>query len=101
MAVPAAWDETRVLPGSEPGKLAGFARRRGSQWFIGIMNGADATTLEVPLDFLGPGEWKATLLGDVQGKPDAWDRKDGAIGAHTTLHISLAPRGGFVAWMRK
>jgi alpha-glucosidase len=101
MAIPAVWDETRVLPGSEPGKIAGFARRRGDQWFIGVMNGADATTLDVPLNFLGAGEWKASRLGDVGGKPDAWDRKEEAVNAGTTFHASLASRGGFVAWIRK
>ncbi len=101
MALPAVWDETRVLPGSEPGKIAGFARRRGDQWFIGVMNGADATTFDAPLRFLGAGEWKASRLGDVAGKPDAWDRKEGTVDAHTTLHVTLSSRGGFVAWIRK
>ena len=101
MALPAVWDETRVLPGSEPGKIAGFARRHGGQWFIGVMNGADAAVLDVPLDFLGPGEWKATLLGDVQGSPAAWDRSEPTVDARTGLHISMSSRGGFVAWIRK
>jgi alpha-glucosidase len=100
-ALPATWDETRVLFGSEPGKLAGFVRRRGNDWFVAIMNGADPTTVEVPLNFLGAGQWKLTRLGDVAGKPDAWDRHDEAAGAQSTLHVSLSSRGGFVAWIRK
>lgn len=101
MTLPAVWDETRVLPGSEPGKLAGFARRSGDQWFIGILNGADPASLEVPLDFLGSGKWKATRLGDVGGKADAWDRNEGTVDARTIFHLSLPSRGGFVARIRK
>lgn len=40
--IPSTWDETVVLPGSEIGKCAAFARRRGKQWFIGVINGGDA-----------------------------------------------------------
>lgn len=101
MALPAAWDETRVLPGSEPGKIAGFARRRGDQWFIAIMNGADAAALYLPLNFLGAGIWKISSLADVTGKPAAWDRKEGSIRAGSSLHVGLSSRGGFVAWIRK
>ncbi|HLP77073.1 MAG TPA: glycoside hydrolase family 97 catalytic domain-containing protein, partial [Candidatus Paceibacterota bacterium] len=37
-AIPATWDETIVLPGSEIGKCAAFARRSGKDWFIGVLN---------------------------------------------------------------
>lgn len=100
-ALPATWDETRVLPGSEPGKIAGMARRRGDQWFIGVLNGAESGVMEIKLDFLGRGEWKATYLGDVEGKPAAWDRKEETVKAKSALRVPLSPRGGFVAWIRK
>ncbi len=38
-AVPTVWDEVRVLPASEIGKLAILAKRRGEDWYIGILNG--------------------------------------------------------------
>jgi alpha-glucosidase len=100
-ALPAAWDETIVLPGSEPGKIAGMARRHGAHWFIGVMNDADNTVFDISLDFLGHGAWKATRLGDVQSQADAWDRKEEAVNAHTSWHVPLSSRGGFVAWIRK
>ena len=37
--IPSVWDETIVLPSSEIGEVAAFARRRGEVWFVGIMNG--------------------------------------------------------------
>jgi alpha-glucosidase len=100
-AIPAVWDETRVLPGSEPGKVAAFARRSGNQWFLGVMNGPADSTLDLPLDFLGLGTWKATRLGDVQGKADAWDRRDDTASPADHVQLQLSPRGGFVGWFRK
>lgn len=34
-SVPATWDETIVLPVSEIGEVAAFARRNGNTWFFG------------------------------------------------------------------
>jgi len=100
-ALPATWDETIVLPGSEPGKLVGMARRRGSQWFIAVMNGAEASEIQIPLGFLGRGDWKAVRFGDLPGQPAAWDRGEERVTSHSSLKVPLSPRGGFVAWVKK
>ncbi len=96
-ALPATWDETRVLPGSEPGQVAGFARRSGREWFVAVLNGADATEFPITLSFLGSGTWQVTRLGDVEGELAAWDRVTESVTSSTTLRPRLAPRGGFVA----
>ncbi len=95
-AVPAVWDETRVLPGSEPGTVVAMARRSGNRWFLAVINGADAKALDIPLDFLGEGAWNVTELRDVEGKPDAWDRRTGSASKTGHLTLQLSPRGGFV-----
>ena len=95
-AMPAVWDETRVLAGSEPGKVVAEARRSGQQWFIAVINGGEVTTLDLPLDFLGTGQWKSTLLRDVKDKQDAWDRKDIEATRSDHIKLELAARGGFV-----
>jgi len=100
-AIAPAWDETRVLTGSEPGKVVAEARRSGKQWFIAVMNGADATTLEIPLTFLGAGSWNTTQLRDAKDRPDAWDRQDGKLTSKDHIHLEIAPRGGFVGWLRQ
>ena len=100
-AIPAVWDETRVLTGSEPGKVAAFARRSGDQWFIGILNGGEPSTLDFPCDFLGSGVWKATLLSDAPHKNDDWNRKEGTSSASDRMRLEMRPRGGFVAWFRR
>jgi len=37
-SLPSDWDETIVLPPSEIGEVAAFARRSGEAWFIAILN---------------------------------------------------------------
>ncbi|MBB5866434.1 glycoside hydrolase family 97 protein [Xanthomonas sp. 3058] len=70
--VPATWDETIVLPGSAPGKVAAMARRHGRDWFIAAINGGDTTPMTLTLDFLKRGHWTLTELRDVPARPDAW-----------------------------
>lgn len=100
-AIPAVWDETIVLSMSEPGKIAGFARRSGQSWFVGILNGSQATTVDLPLGFLAGGSWQSIRLGDVPGKADAWDRQEGAVSATDTIKVQLSSRGGYVAWFKQ
>lgn len=42
--LPVTWDETIVLPGSKIGTLAAFARRKGKDWYVAVINGTDSTT---------------------------------------------------------
>ena len=40
--LPATWDQTVVLPGSSIGKVAAFARRKGKDWYVAVINGGEA-----------------------------------------------------------
>jgi len=95
-AIPSTWDETVVLPGSEIGKCAAFARRTGKTWFIGVINGGDATTLDFPLDFLARGKFQMTQLGDAPDRGDAWQREEKVVTAKDHVKLSLRPSGGCV-----
>ncbi|HEY5211831.1 MAG TPA: glycoside hydrolase family 97 catalytic domain-containing protein, partial [Acidobacteriaceae bacterium] len=99
-AIPSVWDETRVLPGSQPGKLVAEARRSGNTWFIAVINGGEPLSLNLSLDFLGKGTWNATELFDANDKPDAWNRKIAKVAGSDHIALSLSPRGGFVARIR-
>ena len=65
------------------------------------MNGADATSVDIPLDFLGAGMWKSSQLRDTKDKADAWDRKEGNVTRADHITVDLSPRGGFVGWIRR
>ena len=95
-AIPSTWDETIVLPGSDIGKCAAFARRKGTIWFIGVINGADSTTIDFPLDFLKRGKYKMIQLSDAPDRDDAWQREEKTAQRSDHVHLSLRPGGGCV-----
>lgn len=99
-ALPSVWDETVVLPGSEIGKTAAFARRRGDEWFIAVLNGPEHDGT-VPLTFLGPGTYKLVELADDPGRNDAFARSERTATSGDTLNFHLRKDGGYVAWLRK
>jgi alpha-glucosidase len=94
--VPVVWDDTRVL-GGEPAEYVAIARRSGDSWYVGAMTNWDARDLELPLDFLGAGDYEARVFSDG---PIA--ESDGAsllstkkrVAAAGKLAVHLAPGGG-------
>src|SRR5439155_6910695 len=70
-SLPSVWDETHVLPPSEIGQLALFARRSGDRWFVAAMNGPAAKTVQVNLSFLGGRAYQLLLARDNLEEPGA------------------------------
>jgi len=99
--LPSTWDETIVLPGSEIGKVVGFARRRGEDWFIGVLNGAEAAVLPIDFSFLGTGSWKAEVFGDDPENPATFKQETRTVTAGDKMEVSMSPRGGAVIWIKK
>jgi alpha-glucosidase len=99
-AISPIWDETIVLPGSEPGTLAGFARRRGKEWFVAVINGAQARSMTIGLGFLGRGSWHLTALADDPARADRFVRTERVTASTGTIAAALRPGGGFVGWLR-
>lgn len=85
-AVPCTWDETRVLPQSRIGQLVAFARRSGAEWFLAVMNGnsQDDVTLDLPLDFLGNGEYALDFCRDNLEPPQTYAT---GIGTHAPSQL--------------
>jgi len=96
-SLPSVWDETVVLPGSDIGELAAFARRSGRNWFVGVLNGAAARTLKIDLGFLGRDRYDALLVRDTADDPAAVSVEKTATTASVPLTIDVRPGGGFVA----
>ncbi len=120
-SIPSVWDETVVLPGSEIGEVAAMARRHGKDWFVAIVNGAEARQLKITATFLRSGRYASLVVrDDTQAPPppprsgsdgaspkpdDNGDRatagavrlERGDAGANDVLTIDLRPGGGFVA----
>jgi len=96
-ALPSTWDETIVLPGSSIGEVAAFARRKGDQWFVAVLNGLEARTLRVELKFLGPRSYNSTIVRDDPDNAAAERIERAMLTRQGSLEISLRAGGGFIA----
>jgi alpha-glucosidase len=100
-SIPSVWDETVVLPSSEIGERAAFARRHGDRWFLTVVNGPVAETLHVPASFLGAGKYQALLVRDREDNPAAVKIEEATVTPNETLEIHLRAGGGFIARFTK
>ena len=95
--IPATWDETIVLPPSEIGEVAVLARRKGRDWYVAAINGADTHEVRITPSFLGSGQFTAIVASDVldAGKVDV--TRGVAVSASTPILFRMRAGGGFVA----
>ncbi|KQU49607.1 hypothetical protein ASG67_10760 [Sphingomonas sp. Leaf339] len=96
--VPTTWDEPRFLDG-DIGSHVVVARRKGRDWYIGAMNGAEARTVTLPLAFLGKGRFAATIWQDGAAA-DKVALTERSVGAGDTLTLQLAAAGGAAVRLR-
>jgi alpha-glucosidase len=82
-AVPSSWDETRVLNG-KVGDYITIGRRHGKEWFVGSIAGSHGADLDIPLEFLPPGDFVAEVYSDA---PDAQYNP-----THTVLEVKKVDR---------
>jgi alpha-glucosidase len=97
-AVPAAWDETRVLSAAF-GEHVVIARRKGRDWYIGAMTNEQGRTIDVPLTFLGRGRYSATTWTDDWAATQV-KRDQQTVTASGKLRLGLAPSGGAAVRVR-
>jgi alpha-glucosidase len=96
--VPTVWDETHVLS-AQVGDWVAVARRRGEDWYVGVMTDWTSRAIELDLSFLGEGTWNATIFEDgVNASRAATDyrRSERRVNAGGNMTVRLAPGGGWV-----
>ncbi len=98
-ALPAVWDETIVLPGTEIGKEAGFARRRGNEWFIGVIGAKEPSEKSLALDFLGSGSYQLVEIADDPANNNAMVRSERTVKKGDKVDFKMREDGGYVAWL--
>ena len=94
--VPTVWDDTMVL-GGKPAEFIAIARRHGDGWWIGAMTNWDGRDLDLALDFLGAGEYEATVFADGADAGTVATSLEIAkktVKAGDRLALKLAPGGG-------
>jgi alpha-glucosidase len=85
-----------VLNG-KPGEYISIARRRGKEWFVGLMTNWDERDLDIPLSYLGEGNYVAEIYRDA---PDANTHPKNTVieqkkvTRSSTLKLHLASGGG-------
>ena len=99
-SIPAVWDETIVLPPSEIGELAVYARRKGNTWFLAVMNGVGARSIKVPLTFL-KGNYKALIAKDDPANSASILIDEGSYSEKDAINLHLVSGGGFIARFSK
>ena len=99
-SIPSTWDETIVLPPSEIGELAVYARRKGSNWFLAAMNGVEPKKIKIPLKFL-KGNYKALIAKDDAANPASVIIENKNYGTNDVIELDLVSGGGYIAKFSK
>jgi alpha-glucosidase len=91
--LPTVWDDTKVLDGS-PGEFAAVARRKGTNWFLGVANSDSGRETKLALEMLEPGrKYAASIFADGDGPRDV-RRTQKSFRRGDVLELTLHPRGG-------
>ncbi|WP_049922989.1 glycoside hydrolase family 97 catalytic domain-containing protein [Halopiger djelfimassiliensis] len=124
-AVPAAgWEETRVVD-AEIGDYTVVARRKDEEWYVGSMTDDGGRAVDVPLDFLAPGNagrkdngtgtgnengprgpkfvaeiYADGLGGGYESDPETVRIDEAVVDPSTTLLASMARGGGMAVRIR-
>jgi alpha-glucosidase len=101
--VPTVWEVTKVLNG-EPARYITIARQHGESWYLGSMTNWDARDLEIPLDFLGQGEYEAWIFADgadADKVASSLTISKKRVRLSDKLNLHLAPGGGAAVALKR
>jgi alpha-glucosidase len=96
-SIPSVWDETIVLPPSEIGELAVYAQRKGTAWFLSVINGLNPKRIKIPLVFLGDNVYNTLILSDNSDNPASAKIENKESKKGDSLSIELGTGGGYMA----
>ncbi|MEO6221590.1 MAG: glycoside hydrolase family 97 protein [Ginsengibacter sp.] len=101
--IPTTWDETKVLD-ARVNEYMLIARRKNMNWYVGAINNHKAREIEIPLQFLGDGEYEAEIYSDARNtneNPDSLTIENKKVFNKNNLNIRLASGGGMVISIKK
>jgi len=101
--VPTTWDETKVLQ-AEIGEIGVIARRKGSDWFVGCINGVKAHDVTINFSFLeADAKYNAKVYTDnetVETRTKV-EIEDVEVTKTSTLNLKVKSNNGFVMQITK
>ena len=102
-SIPTVWDTTMVVDA----KIAEYiitARVKDGTWYVGAMTESTGRNFNLPLDFLGEGEYTATICEDgINADRYAADYRISmkTVSSKDSLKINMQPGGGYLVRMIK
>lgn len=93
------WLESKTLDG-EIGEFIVMARQANDKtWLIGAATNEKGRDLDIPIDFLKKGKFKAIIIqdgdhSDYRKPVESYKVMEKEVGRNDTLHVRLAPGGG-------
>lgn len=101
--IPTVWDRTEVLCG-EVGSYIVTARCSEGVWYVGGLAGWDGRPVRVDLSFLPDGAYSVELFRDGENASRVardYCREGFALAPDKSFDVTMAPGGGFAAWITK
>ena len=97
--VPTVWDDIKFI-GGYPADYVAIAKKSNHSWFLGVMNNSVGKSIEIGLDFLPAGNYKAEMWADSKKsdkEPMDLKKSERSVKPGDKIKITLAGNGGFVA----
>ncbi|WP_145096851.1 glycoside hydrolase family 97 protein [Rosistilla carotiformis] len=95
--MPTTWDDSKVLHGAI-GSYMTVARKSGDRWFVGtIVN--EARSLDIPLDFLGPGTYTAKIYAEDPKDKKLVRIESREVTSSDTLTATMSAGSGQAIWI--
>lgn len=99
-SIPDSWDDTVAITG-EVGNLVAVARRIKDDWWIGALTNREPRELSMPLDFLGPQKYHATIYQDDPSAKNKYrEMVQENLSADDVIDLSLGEAGGALIHLR-
>jgi len=97
--MPTTWDDSIVVHG-DIGEFMTVARRKGDSWFIGTIS-TDSRELEIPLSFLGPGNYKAKVYKEAPADKKHVAIETRMVTSSSTITASMSAGSGQAVWISR
>lgn len=100
--VPVVWDQT-VVPDAVAGQWVSIARRKGKDWYIGIISNSKPRKVNIPLNFLPVADFMTTMYKDAVDaalNPNKLVKVSKLVHTPGNISIDLASGGGAVIILR-
>ena len=95
--MPTTWDDSKVIHGSI-GSYMTVARRKGNAWFIGTIVD-EARSLDIPLNFLGPGQFTAKIYAENPEDKKLVTIESRQVTSSSSLTATMSSGSGHAVWI--